>query len=434
MLKLLLTKITHFLLIGVILFGSVLTINKPITTQAQLVNCLLKPDDPTCKKPSTPTTTGTTANPNCLTNPNDPTCKTTGNTKPNPNDPDAKLADQVKDSKKVIESTKPPTLQYQVDPAIGGLSKCNAAKAPDSPAGASAFIADCIKNIMELVVGISVILAIMSLVFLGIRSLNSFDSQASINQELSERIKGFTVGAVILGLFSALIGTLNPAALNFGEIFGVETVQSIRAQVDKTKSPFDFSGGDDLGLTPAKSGTTGAGGATGTAGGAKGAGGAGTVIDIANLEKDLKDSTKAKTLSEGLTKCLSIALPVGVSVPSTCDQYSKVPAPLFDKLKTATGFKDPTFPTSISAGQVSPQNWKNIRIDSKGTGSATIEIKKPGSTTNYKASFNISPNDCKDEKLFKPIAISLEYKTGSEPLISNSSKCKINKLQISKIK
>lgn len=187
------------------------------------------------------------------------------------------------------------SLQYQSDARIGSLAQCNYqdSAAIDS-AGGNRYLADCLKNIMQLIVSISVILAVMSLVWLGIRSLNSFDDQASINKEISERIKGFVIGAVILGLFTAIIQTINPSALRIDQIFSANVVNDIRSQTDAVK-PFGRFGGD--------SGQSGTGAGAPVSAGVNGGSGSGSNTNPpVNIAQQISDTGNDPAKKEALAK------------------------------------------------------------------------------------------------------------------------------------
>jgi hypothetical protein len=322
-------------------------------------------------------------------------------------------------------ATATPTLQYQTDPAIGGLKNCNATSAPDDPTGASKFISDCVKNIMELVVGISVILAIMSLVFLGIRSLNSFESQSAVNKEVVERIQGFTVGAVILGLFSAIIGTLNPAALNINEIFGGQVAREIRAQVDRTKiNPFG-SGGDSLGLggdskTGAAADGAGANGGTTTGGGATGGSRPYTAEEVGKILNDEKQKTQ---LIKDLVDCEKIISSTFIDT-SKCAKILSIPATELTKVKQQSGYIAAlAAPNNINAGTFILKDVTGINVNDKGTGEGTIG--------NFKISFNTNTTNCVNDRLFGPNKKGGNYTPSKDnPIIAKDSQCTLGNFKI----
>jgi hypothetical protein len=119
--------------------------------------------------------------------------------------------------------------QNEVDSRIGSLKNCtvnekNETELKTDPNAANTFIFKCLKDIIQIVITISVILAVMRLIFVGIKFLNTFDNQDTLNAELSKTITGFVAGAVILGLFATIIQVVNPSALKIDKIFSAQVI------------------------------------------------------------------------------------------------------------------------------------------------------------------------------------------------------------------
>ena len=117
----------------------------------------------------------------------------------------------------------------QVSDKIGTLKNCsvnqsNGDSLKTDPNAANEFIFKCLKDIIQIVITISVILAVMRLIFVGIKFLNTFDDGAKLNAELVKAITGFIAGAVILGLFAAIINVVNPSALQINKIFSAQVI------------------------------------------------------------------------------------------------------------------------------------------------------------------------------------------------------------------
>ncbi len=120
----------------------------------------------------------------------------------------------------------------QVSEKIGALKNCSVdnksadyqKKLKEDPTEANNFIFQCLKDIIQIVITISVILAIMKLIFVGIKFLNTFGDEKSLTTELSNTISGFVVGAIILGLFAAIINVINPSALKIDKIFSAQVI------------------------------------------------------------------------------------------------------------------------------------------------------------------------------------------------------------------
>ena len=225
------------------------------------------------------------------------------------------------------------------DPRIGVITKCDSKKVPTDPDGANQFIYECVKDVINIIVGVSVILAVISIMVLGIKSLNSFENQTSLNKQIAERLQGFAVGATILGLFAALISFINPTGLKFDKIFSATTIKEYQSLVDKSKSTSNgfFSGlakgvtGDTTDKTAGtqadKTGSAGGGGGTGggTTGGTKATG---------------KTSKAGVPTAEEYLKC---GFAIGLSTKQgieDCNKYvSTLPKETKDKLKAEINTK-----------------------------------------------------------------------------------------------
>lgn len=115
------------------------------------------------------------------------------------------------------------------DSRIGSLKNCsinnkNGDNLKKDPNAANDFIYNCLKDIIQIIITISVILAVMRLIFIGIKFLNTFGDENALNQELSKSISGFVAGAVILGLFATIIQVVNPSALKIDKIFSAQVI------------------------------------------------------------------------------------------------------------------------------------------------------------------------------------------------------------------
>jgi hypothetical protein len=121
---------------------------------------------------------------------------------------------------------------YEEDKRIGSLKNCSVdnksteyqTKLKTDPTEANTFIFNCLKDIIQIVITISVILAVMRLIFVGIKFLNTFGDEAALQGELSKTITGFVAGAVILGLFATIIQVVNPSALKIDKIFSAQVI------------------------------------------------------------------------------------------------------------------------------------------------------------------------------------------------------------------
>lgn len=141
-----------------------------------------------------------------------------------------KTTSPTPDTKSTATSTN--LTDKQVNDKIGTLKNCSVDnKSPDyqkklkeDPTEANNFVFQCLKDIIQIVITISIILAIMRLIFVGIKFLNTFDDGPKLQAELAKAISGFIAGAVILGLFAAIINVINPSALKIDKIFSAQVI------------------------------------------------------------------------------------------------------------------------------------------------------------------------------------------------------------------
>ena len=334
------------------------------------------------------------------------------------------LKKSEKDLKDAKAGGSVPQLQYQADPRIGGLAQCKAEGAPTDAEGANKYIGDCLRSVMELTVGISVIMSIAGLVWLGIRSLNAFEPQDVVNREISERVKGFTVGAMILGLFSALIGTLNPAALNINQIFSPQVVKDIRDRVDKQDFKLFGEGGDGVADTKTATGDTKSGGA-GATGGDKSKPGD---FSPAEIKGKLGDDKEVAKMASNLMICERVVDTVYLG-SAVCDKYFQLPKDQLAKIRASTSYKPNNRIPSVSAGELSQYDWKDITVSSSGVGSTSVSNALTGKLQAYQINFK-SSGDCKDTK-FAPSTQNGGYSAdGKTPLIPKGSSCKLTDLKL----
>jgi hypothetical protein len=116
---------------------------------------------------------------------------------------------------------------------FGVLKECQVDGAEQiDPTKATERVNGCIKQIIQLVIVISILLAVISITVYGIQTMNPLATNAGgINAKIAERIKGIAVGGVLLGMFGTILGTINPATLNTSSIFGGKVIESFREYI-----------------------------------------------------------------------------------------------------------------------------------------------------------------------------------------------------------
>jgi hypothetical protein len=219
-------------------------------------------------------------------------------------------------------ATPPKTNTFKEDSRIGAITKCsvdrdkNSDKLKSDPTYANNFIFECIRDIIRIVITISIILAVMNLMWIGIKFLNTFGSGDALNKELSERITGFVVGAVILGLFASIIQVVNPAALKIDKIFSAQVIADYKCLNKGIKDP----GANTVSASGCNNGNQGAGPT-----GSKTVGTVENNGDITTLLKSGTDSLQTQT-SELLNTCNSSYGVASASQASACKNYQNYPA------------------------------------------------------------------------------------------------------------
>lgn len=342
----------------------------------------------TTKKPTTPTAT---------TKPATPDTKSTGGGAT----PDSGILKGSPKATGISDSAK------ISDVRIGVITKCDSRKAPTSPEGANTFIYECVKDVINIIIGVSVILAVISIMALGVQSLNSFENQTALNKQIAERLQGFAVGASILGLFAAMISFINPTALKFDKIFSPSTIKNYQELVTKSKST---SGGffSDLakGVTGdtqdktaskeapvGKTGTTGGGSTTTGSGGGKAAAlgipkatstGGGDSIGKSFENVLSKQTPEAKTkMKNEYKECLNeIGLPSVVYV-STCEAYKTIP--YNNNLINSQAIKY----NYINGDTFANGDFNNFNIDTDGNATGKYTITRFGKQETKTLSFNV---------------------------------------------
>jgi hypothetical protein len=222
------------------------------------------------------------------------------------------------------------------DSRIGAITKCSVDKAknPDAlkndPTAANNFIFECLRDIIRIVITISIILAVMNLMWIGIKFLNTFGNGDALTKELSDKITGFVVGAVILGLFATFIQVINPAALKIDKIFSAQVIADYKCLNKGLKNASLPS----TGCAPNKQGS-GSGGATAVSGGAQND----SEIDAILNGTDVAAKTE---LIKKLSDCDNLIALTTASATSECQKYQDyskdyTPSPDAIELKNIQG-------------------------------------------------------------------------------------------------
>ena len=227
---------------------------------------------------------------------------------------------------------------YKEDDRIGSLKNCtvnatNGESLKTDPNAANKFIYNCLKDIISIVITISVILAIMRLIFVGIQFLNTFGDEATLQKELAKAITGFVAGAIILGLFAAIINVVNPSALRIDKIFSAQVIADYKCLNKGVSDPNAAKTG--AGCKDDKQGS-GSGGSTAISGGEQ------NDLEIKTLLESTKDEDKEKKAA--LIKEIT-----------ACDTYIAVN--FADQAKNCQKYQDYTNTYTPSTDIVEPKNF-----------------------------------------------------------------------------
>jgi hypothetical protein len=303
---------------------------------------------------------------------------------------------------------KPATPAAKSDgPVIGGLKKCTVEKNDTfTPAKGNEKLRDCLKDIIQLVITIAVLISVASLVGYGIQLMNPMETSGQVQKQIATRITELAVGGIILGMFGTILATINPATLTTSQIFGQNAVENFRRYI-----------GIGQGATAA-----GVSKGTGATGGTTGASGGNSILasyqkpdgsfDVDKI-KATKDAER-KTLVDLVSKddeCTDM-----FSNDGSCAGYSAIKPETIALLKTAGIESKYTTSTKQYAGPVFT-NYKITSITDK-TGGA-YELAVDGDTQNtYVIITGKGTDPCKNVpkgpieagKEFIPVGCSLKVK------------------------
>jgi hypothetical protein len=128
---------------------------------------------------------------------------------------------------------KPATPAAKSDgPVIGGLKKCTVEKNDTfTPQAGNEKLRDCLKDIIQLVITIAVLISVASLVGYGIQLMNPLETSGQVQKMIATRITELAVGGVILGMFGTILATINPATLTTSQVFGQNAVENFRRYI-----------------------------------------------------------------------------------------------------------------------------------------------------------------------------------------------------------
>lgn len=300
------------------------------------------------------------------------------------------------------------------DPRIGAITKCSVDKAKNpealknDPTAANNFIFECLRDIIRIVITISIILAVMNLMWIGIKFLNTFGNGDALTKELSEKITGFVVGAVILGLFATFIQVINPAALKIDKIFSAQVIADYKCLNKDLKNAVKPVGD----CKDTKQGS-----------GPGGANTVGTVSGSQQITDVLKgtDTTAKQNTEQLLVSCNSNVSFVSVAEANVCKNYQNYPASDYTanvKGSTVDGIKQST----IQGDAISGGSYSGITVDGNNI-SATYTTNVFGKETTAPITLTLlNPEGCKDSQfLTKPEKISF-----GEKINTNGCKIKIS--------
>lgn len=156
---------------------------------------------------------------------------------------------------------KPATPATKSDgPVIGGLKKCTVEKNETfNPTQGNEKLRDCLRDIIQLVITIAVLISVASLAGYGIQLMNPLETSGKIQGQIAQRITELAVGGLILGMFGTILATINPATLTTSKIFGDNAVATFREFIKAGQGATTAGVSKGTGATPGAGGTTSGG-------------------------------------------------------------------------------------------------------------------------------------------------------------------------------
>jgi hypothetical protein len=251
--------------------------------------------------------------------------------------------------------------QPQVDDRIGTLKNCtvnakNETELKTDPNAANNFIFKCLKDIIQIVITISVILAVMRLIFVGIQFLNTFGDEGKLQAELAKAITGFIAGAVILGLFATIIQVVNPSALRIDKIFSAQVIADYKCL---NKGIGDVKGVVVSGAKTCTSNSQGSGPTTSS--------GVYTSESIAavfsNQNPDTAQKAKQNEILQKITECNSTLYSTSKDDASKCSLFQEYANTNPGILSGASGITDAVVTSNSKQDIFANGNYKITKID-----------------------------------------------------------------------
>jgi hypothetical protein len=99
---------------------------------------------------------------------------------------------------------------------------------------ANGVLATCFKDILSIVIIISIVITLGKIGITAIALMNPLQDPGKTQQDLTDQIIGLIVGGLIVGSFGIILFTLNPASTRLDGIFSPTLVCEIRKQINLT--------------------------------------------------------------------------------------------------------------------------------------------------------------------------------------------------------
>jgi hypothetical protein len=276
---------------------------------------------------------------------------------------------------------KPATPTPKSDgPAIGGLKNCTVdSNATLTPKQGNEKLRDCLRDIIQLVITIAVLISVASLAGYGIQLMNPMETSGKIQGQIAQRITELAVGGVILGMFGTILATINPATLTTSKIFGESAVATFREFIKAGQGTTNAGISKGTGATPGAGGTTSGGSSdpilTSIQKPDK-------TIDVTKLQALIKDPAKKIELEKLVTK--NDQCEEEFAITKDCSNYSLIKSTTITELKNA-GINSKHTPNADLSSPIFANFAMTFKKDSNDTsGVYTATYQKDGKSVTQK--------------------------------------------------
>jgi hypothetical protein len=185
----------------------------------------------------------------------DPNCAKSANPCNDKTDPNC-----IKSTKPCNDKTDPACAKQSDGPVIGGLKNCTVDKnATFTPKDGNEKLKNCLRDIIQLVITIAVLISVASLAGYGIQLMNPMETSGKIQGQIAQRITELAVGGIILGMFGTILATINPATLTTSKVFGDNAVATFREFIKAGQGTTNSGVSKGTGAAPGAGGTSSGG-------------------------------------------------------------------------------------------------------------------------------------------------------------------------------